>query len=176
MRGLISREKLRSFMAELARSADVEGRVYLTGGCSAVLLGWRESTVDVDLSLAPERDALLRAIPAIKERLKVNVELAAPSQFIPELPGWEERSPYIATHARLHFHHYDFYSQALSKIERGHEQDLADAHAMLAEGLVEPGRLRELFSAIVPELFRYPALDPTSFEAALEDFLEKASS
>ena len=56
-----------------------------------------------------------------------------------------------------------------------HEQDLSDARAMLAEGFVEPERLRELFAAVEPDLARYPALDPASFRSALEDFLTEAS-
>ena len=39
---------------------------------------------------------------------------------------------------------------------------------MIRRGLVDPGRLLELFRAIEPELVRYPALDPTSFKAAVE--------
>jgi hypothetical protein len=37
------------------------------------------------------------------------------------------------------FYHYDFYSQALAKIERGHSQDRVDVAAILARRLVEPG-------------------------------------
>ena len=62
-------------------------RVYLTGGACAVLQGWRDSTLDVDLKLVPDSDALLQAIPRLKESLEINVELAAPDQFIPEVPG-----------------------------------------------------------------------------------------
>jgi hypothetical protein len=35
---------------------------------------------------------------------------------------------------RLSFFHYDFYSQALAKIERGHAQDIGDVRHMLAGG------------------------------------------
>src|SRR4029450_3378118 len=66
------------------------GRAFLTGGATAVLHGWRASTIDVDVVFRPESDALLRAIPALKEGLELNVELASPAHFIPELPGWEE--------------------------------------------------------------------------------------
>jgi hypothetical protein len=66
------------------------------------------------------------------------------------------------------FYHYDFYSQALAKIERGHTQDGADVGHMLNTGLVRPGRLRELFEAIVPRLYRYPAIDPPSLRRALD--------
>lgn len=34
---------------------------------------------------------------------------------------------------------------------------------MMASGLVEPARLQELYDAIEPELYRYPAIDPAAF-------------
>jgi hypothetical protein len=68
-------------MRALGRAARRPGRVYLTGGATAVLDGWRESTIDIDIKLVPDDDALLRAIPELKESLQVNVELAAPASF-----------------------------------------------------------------------------------------------
>ena len=44
-----------------------------------MLLGWRASTVDVDLALRPDDDAVLRAIPRLKDALRVNIELAFPA-------------------------------------------------------------------------------------------------
>ena len=35
-------------------------------------------------------DALFRALPRLKEELRINVEIASPAHFIPELPGWRE--------------------------------------------------------------------------------------
>jgi hypothetical protein len=55
-----------------------------------------------------------------------------------------------------------------SKIERGFEQDLDDVGTMIARGLVQPLRLVELFDAIEPELYRYPALDPLVFRRKLD--------
>jgi hypothetical protein len=34
---------------------------------------------------------------------------------------------------------------------------------MMGSGLVEPVRLQELYDAIEPELFRYPAINPAAF-------------
>jgi hypothetical protein len=116
----------------------------------------------------PEQDALFQTIQRLKEELSINVELASPADFIPELPGWAERSPSIRTEGPLAFHHYDFYAQALSKIERGHAKDEADVDAMIDRGLVRPARLLELFSAIEPALVRYPALDARSFRMVVE--------
>lgn len=168
MRRLADADLIRRFMRTLALSAGERATVYFTGGASAVLDGWRPSTIDVDLTFEPDRDDLFRALPAIKEQLQINVELAAPSDFIPELPDWRERSRFIASESRLEFFHYDFYSQALSKIERGHAQDRSDVAAMLERGLVQPGRLVELFEKIAPRLYRYPAIDPAGFRRALE--------
>ena len=152
------------------------GRVYLTGGATAVLMGWRAETVDVDIKLVPDSDEILRAIPRLKDQLSLNVELASPDLFIPELPGWRERSRLIRQVRRLSFLHYDFYAQALSKLERGHVKDLLDAEHMVREGLVETSELLRLFAAIEPELYRYPAIDPASFRTAVEAFVEREPS
>lgn len=63
MRELVDAARIRQFMRELSRAANTPARVYLTGGATAVLTGWRRSTVDVDIKLVPDSDALLRAIP-----------------------------------------------------------------------------------------------------------------
>lgn len=155
-------------MRTLGRAARVEGRVYLTGGATAVLLGWRETTIDIDIKLIPDSDELLREIPRLKEELSINVELAAPSDFIPVPEGWEDRSPLIGREGKLSFHHFDPVSQALAKAERGHEQDRRDIRAMIESGLVDPAQARAQFESIEPELYRFPAIDPASFRAAVE--------
>jgi hypothetical protein len=167
MRERVNAERLRRFMRELATLSRGSGRVYLTGGASAVLHDWRDSTLDIDITILPEDDRVMRIIPALKERLNVNVELASPADFIPPLPGWEDRSPFIAREGTLSFHHYDFYAQCLAKIERGHRKDLEDVGRMFSDGLVERGRLLELFAAIEPELYRYPAVEPPAFRRAV---------
>ena len=167
MREPVTASRVLTFMRELAAPSRATGRVYLTGGASAVLLGWRETTLDIDIKIIPDDDRVLRTIPALKERLRLNVELASPGDFIPPLPGWEERSPFIRQEGTLFFHHYDFYAQCLAKIERGHRKDRADVEMMLAEGLVERTRLLELFNAIEPDLYRYPAVDAVSFREAV---------
>jgi hypothetical protein len=156
-------------MKALGESATSSGQAFLTGGATAVLLGWRPTTVDVDLKLVPDQDAVLRAIPRLKESLELNVELAAPDDFIPVPPPWMERSPFIAQEGRLTFRHFDLSSQALSKIERGHAQDLADVREMLARDLITRAGLLEDFATIEPRLYRYPAIDPPSFRRAVEE-------
>ena len=154
--------KVREFIRRLGESATGPGRVYLVGGASAVLIGWRAATVDVDVKLAPEPAGAFAAIAQLKEDLDMNVELAAPDEFLPPLPDWPARSPFIARHGQVGFFHYDFYGQAIAKIERGHAQDRRDVQAMFRRGLVLPAELEALFAAIGPDIVRYPAVDAPS--------------
>lgn len=160
-------------MRQLGQVARRPVTVFLTGGTSAVLAGWRETTVDIDLRLEPEDDDVLREMVRLKDVLDVNVELASPADFIPPPPGWRERSRFIVNEGNISYFHYDFYAQALAKIERGHDKDLADAEAMITRGLVEPGELRGQFAAIKGSLFRYPALDAEGFERRVDEFLRR---
>ncbi len=162
-------------MRVLGASAASPGRIYFTGGVSALLMQWRATTVDIDIKMVPDQDSLFRALPSLKESLEMNIELAAPDQFIPALDGWQDRSVFIVQEGRLSFHHYDFYSQALAKIERGHDRDLGDVNAMLDLGLVERAKCIEYFDRIEPELYRFPAIDPPSFRQAVERVMQSDS-
>ncbi|MBI4055654.1 MAG: hypothetical protein HY402_05940 [Elusimicrobia bacterium] len=171
MREVADATRIREFMRALGRCGAEPTKIYLTGGATAVLIGWRSTTIDVDLKIVPERESLLRTIPALKESLQINVEFAAPDQFVPPLAGWESRSPFIAQEERLSFFHYDLYSQALAKLERSHQQDLVDVQAMLKRQLIDPGRLRTYYEEMEPQLYRYPAVDVPTFRKSLEELL-----
>jgi hypothetical protein len=168
MRERVDRTRLRTFMRALSDAARRPLQVYFVGGATAVLEGWREATIDVDLALGGDADAVLKALPAIKERLDVNVELASPADFIPVKPGWEDRSPFVAQEGPVTFRHFDLYAQALAKIERGHDTDRRDVAELIGRGLVERQRLQDYFDVIEAELHRFPAIDPASFRRAVE--------
>ena len=72
----------------------------------------------IDLVMRPESHVVLRAIPALKHLLHLNIELAAPDQFIPVPAGWEARSPIVSRIAKVTVRHCDVVAQALAKIER----------------------------------------------------------
>jgi len=155
-------------MEAFARAADAAASVYLVGGTTAVIEGWRASTIDIDFVVRPENDALMRALPELKERLEVNLELASPLDFIPVPPGWEDRSPLVRRIGQLSFHHFDPQSPALAKIERGHTQDVADVREMIERGLVTREGLRAAFDAIDSQLYKFPAINAPTFRQAVE--------
>jgi hypothetical protein len=156
-------------MEAFGRAASGRVRVYLVGGTRAVLLGWRATTIDVDFVMRPEDEGILRAIPMLKESLRINVEMASPAEFIPIPAGWEDRGTFVAQEGPVSFYHFDLYAQALAKVERGHRHDLADVREMIQRGLIERDRALEYFARIEPELYRFPAIDAPSFRRAVEE-------
>ena len=135
-----------------------------------MLHGFRDQTIDIDIKLDPEPKGIFEAIARIKDELDVNIELAAPDEFVPPLPGWKERSPLIRKVGKVEFRHYDYFAQALAKIERGSELDNSDVQSLVGKGLVQKSRFVELFRAVEPELIRYPAVDARDLARKVEAF------
>lgn len=168
MRQPVDAVRVRALAERLGRIAPAGTRAYLTGGATAVLEGWRQGTVDVDIRVEPDSDVLLREIPRIKEELDINIEFASPPDFLPELPGWRERSIFVLRSGGLDLYQFDPYSQALSKVERGFDTDLDDVQAMMESGLIDPARAIEFYDQIEPELYRFPAIDPADLRRRVE--------
>src|SRR6476646_10544208 len=141
VRDAANAERIRALARGLGQTVAPGPRMYLTGGATAVLEGWRDSTVDVDVRFEPESGAALERIRDLKERLDINVELASPLDFLPPLPGWQERSRFRLREGNLEVFDFDLYSQALSKLQRGFELDLEDVRSMVGSGLIEPHKL-----------------------------------
>jgi hypothetical protein len=176
MRNRLTRESLQALFRELAHSARPgrSYRVYLVGGGTAVLEGWRESSIDADLYA--RQDDIFRDVQGIKERLMLNIEFARPEDFVPPLEGTEGRHVFVETIDRVSFYHYDPYAQTLSKIVRGFARDLADARAFIESGMVEPERLKRLVAAIPESVYaKYPRLSPSAVRGAVDDFLTELS-
>ena len=175
-REAVDARRVYALLDTLARAAGGEVTVYLVGGATAVTVGWRDTTLDVDLRLEPEDEDALRALPHLKEELDINVELASPLDFLPELPGWRDRSPFVASVGPLTVRQFDPYAQALAKLERGFTQDLRDVDEMVALGLVRPAELTRLFGTIADKLYRFPAVDEDHLRATVEDLEARLGS
>ena len=175
MRSNVDPEKLEQLMDILGKEARGSGSIYFTGGASALLIGWRSSTVDVDIRLDPEPPGIFQAIAKIKQDLNINIELASPQDFLPPLPGWRERSVFIGRKGQISFYHYDFTAQALSKLSRGYDRDINDVQSMFEQGLFSLANLRDCFEAIEPDLIRFPSLNPDALKSRVETFIEQAN-
>ncbi len=129
MRGYVDAGTVEGLMQASGRRVRGPGRVYLTEDATALLEGWRVSTLDTDLELDPEPLGIFEAIARVKEELEASVELASPDPFLLPLPGWRERSEFIVRHGLVDslFFHDDFRAQARAKLARAHDRDRSDA-------------------------------------------------
>lgn len=148
--------------------------VYFVGGATAVLNGWRAATEAIDLEVRSIED-ITPLLVRLREELGIAIELTSPDRFIPRLTDWEERSPYIGRDGVVKFYHYDLYSQALAKIERGFARDSWDVGEMLDRGWVVPAKLLDLFESIRFELPQFPAVDAVHFESAVRCLVSSRS-
>jgi hypothetical protein len=172
LRRELTGEALRELMSELARAAPRRRsfRVYVVGGGTAVLAGWRSATLDADLYA--DRDEVFRGIQGIKGRLRLNIEFVRPEDFVPALQGTAERHRFIERVGSIDFYHYDPYAQLLSKVVRGFRKDLLDAQRFVSSGWVDPRGFRDLVGAIPDSAYsRYPSLSRESVLEAVRGFL-----
>lgn len=172
MREAITKQRLQELMKALAQSAPRSGdfRVYLVGGATAVFVGWRKSTIDVDLY--SDQEALFRTIQEIKERLNINIEFARPEHFVPPLQESDDRHVHIVTTGPVTFCHYDPYAQLLAKVVRGFERDLQDSREFITHKMVEIEPFRSLVTGLSDAVYaKYPSLSRRGVETAVEAFL-----
>lgn len=172
MRGDADKARIERLLTALGKHGSSGDRIYVTGGTSAVEIGWREFTQDVDIRIEARNDEpLLRAIAMLKDSLDVNVELASPLDFLPAPPGWTERSSFIGRYGNVDVYHVEFALQALAKLERGLDRDRLDAEAMLSRRLTTAAEIVATLEAIEPELYRFPAVDADELRRVVEEFV-----
>jgi hypothetical protein len=140
MRPPIDRLRVHYFLVKLGMEFRHPARVYLVGGTTMV---------------ADEHEAeFAQVIRRLKDELQINVEQASPGDFIPLPSGWKERAKHVGHFGSVDVFHFDLYSTALSKIERGREGDYQDVLSMLRAGHIAMGELRAAFENILPRLER----------------------
>ena len=172
----VDRARIESFLDALAGRFRHPGRVYLVGGTTMVFEGFREQTLDVDIAYEVDdqyHTEFIRTVRALKDQLGINVKEASPGDFIPLPPGYEERAEYIGRFGELEIFHFDLYSMALSKIERGRDADFADVLALLKAGRIDFDQLTNSFERILPSAgARSLKADPVEFQRKFE-YLKK---
>lgn len=176
LRRPVDQQRIEYFLQQLGKQFTKPGRVYLVGGTSMVYEGLRGQTLDIDLTfeIANEDHSLfIEVVRDLKEKLSLNVEEVSPADFIPLPSGYKERSQFINRYGQLDIFHFDLYSAALSKIERGTEEDFADVLSLLQTGRLEIEKLNQYFNEILPR-FAITSLkqDPVEFKQKFKSLTE----
>jgi hypothetical protein len=117
--------------------------------------GFHDQTLNNEIVLTFELDPqdhmqFIQVVRELKEELNLNVEEASPGDFIPLPSGHKNRCQFLGRYGNLDVFHFDPYSMALSKIERGTEEDFSDVLALLEQDWIQIETLERYFQDILP--------------------------
>lgn len=173
MRPNVDKGQIENFLKSLGRTFRKPGRLYLVGGAALVHAGLRPgSTQDIDVEVrAADEDEMVNVIRQLKDTLKINVEFASPGDFIPLPDQWEMSAKYIARYGSVDVFYFDFYSIALSKIQRGSTRDINDVKLLLQQKVITLEGLDTAYNEILPRVGKRPynRLDPAQFAKRYTD-------
>ncbi len=167
MRPGVDKAAIESFLQQLGKNFRKSARLYLVGGAALVHMGVRSGftqDIDIQVSGASEGD-LIVAIQRMIERLQINIEFASPVDFIPLPKQWEAHAQFVGRYGTIEVFYFDFYSIALSKMERGNSRDIADVKLLVEQGIIALDELDNAYQEVLAQLGkgRYPRVTPKRF-------------
>jgi hypothetical protein len=167
MRPSVDKTAIESFLQQLGRTFRKPGRLYLVEGAALVHAGIRPGfTQDIDIRVSGANEGeLIVAIQRLIQQLQINVEFASPADFIPLPSQWEMHVQYAGRYGGVDVFYFDFYSIALSKIERGNSRDIDDVKLLVQQGIITLNELDEAYQEVLAQLGqgRYPRITPQRF-------------
>ncbi len=130
MRQRVGQQEIEQFLVQVGRTRQ-PGRLYLTGGAALVHRGIRPGqTLDIDIQITADPANLTAQVAQLKQQLNINIEFASPGDFIPLPTQWETRSQFIKRYNHVDVFYFDWYSLALSKMQRANRQDVVDVQLL----------------------------------------------
>src|SRR6266446_6969276 len=154
MRPSVDKTAIESFLQQLGRTFRKPGRLYLVGGAALVHAGVRPGfTQDIDIQVSGANEGeLIVAIQRLIQQMQINVEFASPMDFIPLPSQWEMHSRYVGRYGGIDVFYFDFYSIAISKIERGNSRDIADVKLLVEQGIIALDELDTTYQEVFTQL------------------------
>ena len=119
-------------MSAFAHELDVGGDCLVWNECLMPLPCYKMKLINVEF-----------ASPA--DFIPLNVEFASPADFIPLPSQWEMHARFIGRYGSIDVFYFDFYSIALSKMERGNSRDVADVKLLVEQGIITLDELDQAY-------------------------------
>ena len=164
--------------AHIERLLEAPGRrvrnphtVHLVDGTSAVLVGWRDSTRDIDVRPEPDSDQLLEALSELKDQLDVNIELASPLDYLPDLPGWPDRSPYQGRYGQIDVRTSTSACRRWRSSSGASIRTWSTSEPRSTRGLASADELESGWRQMQDRLFRFPSVNAEGVGRRLRDVL-----
>lgn len=167
MRPSVDKRAIESFLQQLGRTFRKPGRLYIVGGAALVHAGVRPGfTQDIDVQVSGANEGeMIVAIQRLIQQMQINVEFASPADFIPLPSGWEMHAQYVGRYGEIDVFYFDFYSIALSKIERGNSRDIEDVNLLVQQGIITLDELDRAYQEVLAQLGKgkYLRVTPQQF-------------
>jgi hypothetical protein len=154
MRPKVDKARIEDFLKNLGRNFRKSGRLYLVGGAALVHSGVRSgSTLDIDVEIAGENEGeMIDAIRQLIQQMNINVEFASPGDFMPLPKHWLTQSQYVGRYGAIDVFYFDFYSIALSKMQRGSDLDINDVKLLLQQRVITLEGLDSAYQEVFAQL------------------------
>ncbi len=148
--------ELQSVLTTLGERVPPASRLTLIGGSALILLGSPRLTVDIDFvgdDVNPNE--LHRQIIKIASELKILIDPVPIERFIPLPQGSEQRTIPIAQFGNLNVYVADPYSIALSKVDRGLDNDYEDIVFLIQQNHINLKKLEAIVQNAVTNAGKY---------------------
>src|SRR5579885_2710391 len=154
MREYVGRPQIEQFLIQVGRTRQ-PGRLYITGGAALVHRGIRSGqTLDIDIQITIDPANLMTQIVQLKQN--INIEFSSPGDFIPLPQQWEARSEFVNRYGQVDVFYFDWYSIALSKMQRGSRQDIIDVQLLVDQKFVDMRELDLLYQDVLHKIGNPP--------------------
>jgi len=167
MRPNVDKKAIESFLQQLGCTFRKSGRLYLVGGAALVHAGVRPGfTLDIAIQVGSENEGdIIICIQRLIQQMQINIEFASPKDFIPLPSQWETHAQYVGRYGQIDVFYFDFYSIALSKIERGTTRDIEDVKLLVQRQRIGLDELDAAYQEVFAQLGkgRYPKITPERF-------------
>src|SRR5579885_1283365 len=156
MRQRVGQQEIEQFLVQVGRTRQ-PGRLYLVGGAAMVHRGIRPGqTLDIDIQITVDPANLTAQIAQLKQRLNMNIEFASPADFMPLPAQWETRSEFLKRYGQVDVFYFDWYSIALSKMQRANRQDVVDVQLLVRQGFIDLSELDLLYQDVLNKIGNPP--------------------
>lgn len=152
----VGRQEIEQFLVQVGRTRQ-SGRLYITGGAALVHRGIRPGqTLDIDIQITIDPGNLISEIARLKQKMNINIEFSSPGDFMPLPTQWEARSAFIKRYDQVDVFYFDWYSIALSKLQRANRQDVVDVQLLVQQGFIDVTELDRLFQDVLNKVGQPP--------------------
>jgi hypothetical protein len=156
MRQSVGQQEIEQFLIQVGRTRQ-PGRLYLVGGAALVHRGIRPGqTLDIDIQITADPANLTPQIAQLKQKMNINIKFASPADFMSLPAQWEARSQFIKRYGQVDVFYFDWYSLALSKMQRANQQDVVDVQLLVRQKLVEVVELDRLYQDVLNKIGNPP--------------------